>query len=173
MMNTVLFILCNKHMFVSHITVLGWPHELKLYLNAIFMLMLTSLLCFFPTCSRILEGKEKDDPKTIPLKIFAKDIGNCAYVRSPSFLCDTLLLLSAQKWILFIRPSFCGSIKGITTGTYRQLDISIMFPKRFLLQAKTLAVSNSDSTTDVIRMALLQFGISVSKQRPLLLPSSI
>nr|XP_043875060.1 rho GTPase-activating protein 20-like isoform X1 [Solea senegalensis] len=55
--------------------------------------------------SRISEGKEKDDPKTIPLKIFAKDIGNCAY-------------------------------------------------------AKTLAVSNTDSTTDVIRMALLQFGIA-------------
>lgn len=31
--------------------------------------------------SRIEEGKEKDDPKTVPLKIFAKDIGNCAYVR--------------------------------------------------------------------------------------------
>uniref|UniRef100_A0A8P4KL85 Rho GTPase-activating protein 20 n=1 Tax=Dicentrarchus labrax TaxID=13489 RepID=A0A8P4KL85_DICLA len=30
--------------------------------------------------SRIIEGKEKDDPKTIPLKIFAKDIGNCAYL---------------------------------------------------------------------------------------------
>ncbi|KAK5890014.1 hypothetical protein CesoFtcFv8_013585 [Champsocephalus esox] len=55
--------------------------------------------------SRILEGKDKDDPKTIPLKIFAKDIGNCAY-------------------------------------------------------AKTLAVSHNDSTSDVIRMALLQFGIS-------------
>ncbi|XP_019956282.2 rho GTPase-activating protein 20-like isoform X2 [Paralichthys olivaceus] len=55
--------------------------------------------------SRIIEGKEKDDPKTIPVKIFAKDIGNCAY-------------------------------------------------------AKTLAVSNNDSTTDVIRMALQQFGIS-------------
>lgn len=24
--------------------------------------------------------KEKDYPKSIPLKIFAKDIGNCAYV---------------------------------------------------------------------------------------------
>ncbi|XP_031697536.1 rho GTPase-activating protein 20-like [Anarrhichthys ocellatus] len=55
--------------------------------------------------SRIVAGKEKDDPKTVPLKIFAKDIGNCAY-------------------------------------------------------AKTLAVNNTDSTTDVIRMALLQFGIS-------------
>ncbi|KAM6934960.1 rho GTPase-activating protein 20-like [Xenentodon cancila] len=55
--------------------------------------------------SRISEGKEKDDPKTIPLKIFAKDIGNCAY-------------------------------------------------------AKTLVVSNTDSTTDVIRVALQQFGIS-------------
>ncbi|XP_020487657.2 rho GTPase-activating protein 20 [Labrus bergylta] len=55
--------------------------------------------------SQIVDGKEKDDPKTIPLKIFAKDIGNCAY-------------------------------------------------------AKTLAVSNTDTTTDVIRMALLQFGIS-------------
>ncbi|XP_061579081.1 rho GTPase-activating protein 20 [Cololabis saira] len=55
--------------------------------------------------SRISEGKEKDDPKTVPLKIFAKDIGNCAY-------------------------------------------------------AKTLVVSNTDSTTDVIRVALQQFGIS-------------
>ncbi|XP_075887051.1 rho GTPase-activating protein 20 isoform X5 [Nelusetta ayraudi] len=55
--------------------------------------------------SRIIEGKERDDPKTVPLKIFAKDIGNCAY-------------------------------------------------------AKTLAVSNMDTTSDVIRMALLQFGIS-------------
>ncbi|XP_041739207.2 rho GTPase-activating protein 20-like isoform X1 [Coregonus clupeaformis] len=55
--------------------------------------------------SRINEEKEKDNPKTIPLKIFANDIGNCAY-------------------------------------------------------AKTLAVSNSDSTTDVIQMALQQFGIS-------------
>lgn len=32
-------------------------------------------------------------------------------------------------------------------------------------QAKTLAVGNADRTDDVIRMALLQFGISVSKQR--------
>ncbi|TNN03599.1 hypothetical protein fugu_000628 [Takifugu bimaculatus] len=55
--------------------------------------------------SGILEGKDRDDPKTVPLKIFAKDVGNCAY-------------------------------------------------------AKTLAVSNADSTDDVIRMALLQFGIS-------------
>ncbi|KAJ3591746.1 hypothetical protein NHX12_006878 [Muraenolepis orangiensis] len=47
---------------------------------------------------------EEDDPKTIPLKIFAKDIGNCAY-------------------------------------------------------AKTLVVSHEDTTTDVIRTALLQFGI--------------
>ncbi|XP_024142832.1 rho GTPase-activating protein 20 [Oryzias melastigma] len=54
---------------------------------------------------RISEGKEKDDPKTVPLKIFAKDIGNCAY-------------------------------------------------------AKTLAVNNTDTTTDVIRMSLQQFGIS-------------
>ncbi|KAL0963608.1 hypothetical protein UPYG_G00308560 [Umbra pygmaea] len=54
--------------------------------------------------SRLNEEKDKDDPKTIPLKIYAKDIGNCAI-------------------------------------------------------AKTLAVSNSDSTTDVIRMALQQFGI--------------
>lgn len=40
----------------------------------------------FQPCSRIIEGKETDDPKTIPLKIFAKDIGNCAYVRSSSSL---------------------------------------------------------------------------------------
>ncbi|CAG5865300.1 unnamed protein product [Menidia menidia] len=55
--------------------------------------------------SRIADGKQRDDPQTVPLKIFAKDIGNCAY-------------------------------------------------------AKTLAVSNTDSTTDVIHMALQQFGIS-------------
>lgn len=41
------------------------------------------------------------------------------------------------------------------------------------LQAKTLAVSNADSTDDVIRMALLQFGISVSNQRPLLIFTSV
>lgn len=44
--------------------------------------------------------------------------------------------------------------------TYKQPDISI----KCFHQAKTLAVSNNDSTTDVIRMALLQFGISVSNQ---------
>uniref|UniRef100_A0A1A7YGE1 Rho GTPase-activating protein 20 n=1 Tax=Iconisemion striatum TaxID=60296 RepID=A0A1A7YGE1_9TELE len=54
---------------------------------------------------RINEGKEKDDPQTVPLKIFAKDIGNCAY-------------------------------------------------------AKTLSVSNTDSTDEVIGIALQQFGIS-------------
>ncbi|XP_061548643.1 rho GTPase-activating protein 20-like isoform X2 [Phycodurus eques] len=32
--------------------------------------------------SRINEGKEKDEPKTVPLKIFAKDIGNCAYAKT-------------------------------------------------------------------------------------------
>nr|XP_006639405.1 PREDICTED: rho GTPase-activating protein 20 isoform X1 [Lepisosteus oculatus] len=55
--------------------------------------------------SRIKEEKEKDDPKTIPLKIFPKDIGNCAY-------------------------------------------------------SKTLAVGNTDSATEVIKMALQQFGIT-------------
>ncbi|XP_064166571.1 rho GTPase-activating protein 20-like isoform X1 [Anguilla rostrata] len=54
--------------------------------------------------SRIKEEKEKDDPKTISLKIFAKDIGNCA-------------------------------------------------------SAKTLPVSQSDCATEVIHMALEQFGI--------------
>lgn len=46
-----------------------------------------------------------------------------------------------------------------------------MFPN-FSLQAKTLAVSNADSTDDVIRMALLQFGISVSNRRLLLIVAS-
>lgn len=36
------------------------------------------------------------------------------------------------------------------------------------VQAKTLAVSNMDTTSDVIRMALLQFGISVRNQAPML-----
>lgn len=30
--------------------------------------------------SRIREEKEKDYPKSIPLKIIAKDVGTCAYV---------------------------------------------------------------------------------------------
>uniref|UniRef100_A0A8C5E5W6 Rho GTPase-activating protein 20 n=1 Tax=Gouania willdenowi TaxID=441366 RepID=A0A8C5E5W6_GOUWI len=70
-----------------------------------------SFVMGWPTCncvatfSQITEGKDRDDPKNVPLKIFAKDVGNCAY-------------------------------------------------------AKTLAVRNNDSTTDVIRMALLQFNIS-------------
>ncbi|XP_066562562.1 rho GTPase-activating protein 20 isoform X2 [Amia ocellicauda] len=55
--------------------------------------------------SRIKEEKEKDDTITIPLKIFAKDIGNCAY-------------------------------------------------------SKILAVSSTDSATDVIKVALQQFGLS-------------
>ncbi|KAL4593089.1 rho GTPase-activating protein 20-like, partial [Arapaima gigas] len=55
--------------------------------------------------SRMKEEKDKDDPKTVPLKILAKDFGNCTY-------------------------------------------------------SKTLAVSNGDSTRDVIRSALQQFGIS-------------
>lgn len=72
---------------VFHITVLDRLYELHLYSNAIFILTQT-FLCFSPPRSRIIEGKEKDDPKTIPLKIFAKDIGNCAYVRFTSFFND-------------------------------------------------------------------------------------
>ncbi|KAG7463612.1 hypothetical protein MATL_G00178490 [Megalops atlanticus] len=55
--------------------------------------------------SQIQEEKEKEDPKTIPLKIFAKDVGNSAY-------------------------------------------------------AKILTVSHTDCATEVIAMALQQFGIS-------------
>uniref|UniRef100_A0A8C1V207 Rho GTPase activating protein 20 n=1 Tax=Cyprinus carpio TaxID=7962 RepID=A0A8C1V207_CYPCA len=55
--------------------------------------------------SCIQEEKKSDDPKMIPLKIFAKDVGNCAY-------------------------------------------------------AKTLFISNTDCTSDVISTALQQFGLS-------------
>ncbi|XP_016365155.1 rho GTPase-activating protein 20 isoform X3 [Sinocyclocheilus rhinocerous] len=55
--------------------------------------------------SCIQEEKKSDDPKMIPLKIFAKDVGNCAY-------------------------------------------------------AKTLFISNTDRTSDVISTALQQFGLS-------------
>ncbi|KAK7169134.1 hypothetical protein R3I93_005206 [Phoxinus phoxinus] len=55
--------------------------------------------------SCIKEEKMCDDPKMIPLKIFAKDVGNCAY-------------------------------------------------------AKTLLISNTDCTSDVISTALQQFGLS-------------
>nr|XP_014352128.1 PREDICTED: rho GTPase-activating protein 20-like isoform X2 [Latimeria chalumnae]XP_014352129.1 PREDICTED: rho GTPase-activating protein 20-like isoform X2 [Latimeria chalumnae] len=57
--------------------------------------------------SQIKEEKEKDHPKSIPVKIFAKDVGNCAY-------------------------------------------------------SKTLTVTNTDTTTEVIKMVLQQFGISGS-----------
>uniref|UniRef100_A0A671PGK5 Rho GTPase-activating protein 20-like n=1 Tax=Sinocyclocheilus anshuiensis TaxID=1608454 RepID=A0A671PGK5_9TELE len=36
--------------------------------------------------SCIQEEKQSDDPKMIPLKIFAKDVGNCAYVRTECFV---------------------------------------------------------------------------------------
>ncbi|XP_067300013.1 rho GTPase-activating protein 20 [Pseudorasbora parva] len=55
--------------------------------------------------SCIKEEKKYDDPKTIPLKIFAKDVGNCAY-------------------------------------------------------AKTIFISNTDCTSDVISTALQQLGLS-------------
>ncbi|XP_050975695.1 rho GTPase-activating protein 20 isoform X2 [Labeo rohita] len=55
--------------------------------------------------SCIKEEKQSDDPKMIPLKIYAKDVGNCAY-------------------------------------------------------AKTLFISNTDCTSDVISTALQQFGLS-------------
>ncbi|RXN29008.1 rho GTPase-activating 20-like isoform X2 [Labeo rohita] len=61
--------------------------------------------------SCIKEEKQSDDPKMIPLKIYAKDVGNCAYVRTDCF-------------------------------------------------AKTLFISNTDCTSDVISTALQQFGLS-------------
>uniref|UniRef100_A0A8C2I456 Rho GTPase activating protein 20 n=1 Tax=Cyprinus carpio TaxID=7962 RepID=A0A8C2I456_CYPCA len=60
-------------------------------------------LSFIESC--IKEEKQSDDPKMIPLKIFAKDVGNCAY-------------------------------------------------------AKTIFISNTDCTSDVIGTALQQFGLS-------------
>ncbi|XP_029458350.1 rho GTPase-activating protein 20 [Rhinatrema bivittatum] len=59
--------------------------------------------------SRINEEKENDYPKSIPLKIFAKDIGSCAY-------------------------------------------------------SKTLTITNAETTYDVIKMALQQFGINGSER---------
>lgn len=136
--------------------------------------LITELFPVFPTHSRIIEGKEKDDPKTVPLKIFAKDIGNCAYVRSTSFLFyqhkDEYCLIAPLSVFKRVNNDITG--RAAIYAAYKQMDISMMFPKCFH-QAKTLAVSNTDSTTDVIRMALLQFGISVSNQRPLLILSSV
>lgn len=110
--------------------------------------------------SGILEGKDRDDPKTVPLKIFAKDIGNCAYVSSSS------LSLSAQREHHRLFLSVWGPIYDISRNKLKQPTERF---QNFSPQAKTLAVSNADSTDDVIRMALLQFGISVSNQRPLLI----
>lgn len=101
-----------------------------------------------PPGSRIIEGKEKDDPKTVPLKIFAKDIGNCAYVRRRSSPGD------GQQYRLPGVSSASGQSSCLLCST----DV----------QAKTLAVGNMDTTSDVIRMALLQFGISVRDQTPVL-----
>uniref|UniRef100_A0A665V2V4 Rho GTPase-activating protein 20 n=1 Tax=Echeneis naucrates TaxID=173247 RepID=A0A665V2V4_ECHNA len=56
--------------------------------------------------SRIIEGKEKDDPKTIPLKIFAKDIGNCAYV-SCSFFPIISSVSTETNIILFFSAQGC------------------------------------------------------------------
>ncbi|CDQ60619.1 unnamed protein product [Oncorhynchus mykiss] len=93
---------CEGSTSLDRSFVMGWP---TFNCVAIFSSVEHKEKWLFLIKSRINEEKEKDDPKTIPLKIFAKDIGNCAY-------------------------------------------------------AKTLAVSNTDSTTDVIQMALQQFGIS-------------
>lgn len=104
-----------------------------------------SLSFIFKPFSRIIEGKEKDDPKTVPLKIFAKDIGNCAYVSSSS------------------------SPDGSQQYHYHFCECGQFLVFSFLdVQAKTLAVSNMDTTSDVIRMALLQFGISVRDQTAVL-----
>lgn len=116
--------------------------------------------------SGILEGKDRDDPKTVPLKIFAKDIGNCAYVRSRLlplcfFLCQNDVDIAAS----FCPSAGLFSIFYVTNSPLSFSNVS--------LQAKTLAVSNADSTDDVIRMALLQFGISVSNQRLLLIFASV
>lgn len=115
---------------------------------------------FSTKLSRISEGKEKDDPKTIPLKIFAKDIGNCAYVSFPSSPVSFHCLCQHKNSYYNI------SSTTITYGSHKHLHISVMFTQKCFHQAKTLAVSNTDSTTEVIRMALLQFSISVSNRRP-------
>lgn len=150
------------------------------YIQMLFFFNRWPLSSVFPTRSRIIEGKEKDDPKTIPLKIFAKDIGNCAYVRFTSLLLSDFYCFyqHKHKYCLIAPLPVFKWVNNDITGratiyvTYKQLDVSMMSPKCFH-QAKTLAVSNTDSTTDVIRMALLQFGISVSNERPLLILSSI
>lgn len=64
--------------------------------------ILTYFLCFSSALSRIIEGKEKDDPKTIPLKIFAKDIGNCAYVRFSSFVCVASISTKMNTFFLIV-----------------------------------------------------------------------
>ncbi|XP_050783721.1 rho GTPase-activating protein 20 isoform X3 [Gopherus flavomarginatus] len=54
--------------------------------------------------SRIKEEKEKDYPKSIPLKIIAKDVGNCAYsktltVTNADTANDVILTALQQLWI--------------------------------------------------------------------------
>ena len=73
----------------QRIQIYSWDENVDILHDGIFkgsFYFKTNSLILFCFSSRIIEGKEKDDPKTIPLKIFAKDIGNCAYVSFSSLL---------------------------------------------------------------------------------------
>lgn len=44
------------------------------------------IFSFLFVFSCIKEEKKREDPNIIPLEIFAKDVGNCDYVRSDSYV---------------------------------------------------------------------------------------
>uniref|UniRef100_A0A803VLS3 Rho GTPase-activating protein 20 n=1 Tax=Ficedula albicollis TaxID=59894 RepID=A0A803VLS3_FICAL len=59
--------------------VLGWPTT-----NCVANFSIKNLLVLCFLFSRIREEKEKDNPKSIPLTIIAKDVGTCAYSKTLS-----------------------------------------------------------------------------------------
>lgn len=67
--------------------------------------------------SRINEEKEKDDPKTIPLKIFAKDIGNCAYVSL------------RMQWCRSVCVRVCGFFHGCVCACVNVFLVFVLFPR--------------------------------------------
>lgn len=96
--------------------------------------------------SRIKEEKEKEEPKTIPLRVYGKGLNTFAIVR----FC---LVVSVADCFIKIPPSHRLS--------------------HFSDQTKTLPVSNWDSANEVIRLALQQFGIIVSEPDKLCRQTSI
>lgn len=95
--------------------------------------------------------KETEEPKTIALRVHGKGINTFAQVRPLAVLPTRLHPLISLFALLFCIGVTCQWLSSSVT----------LVP---LSQSKTLPVSNWDSTNEVIRLALQQFGIIVSEQ---------